>query len=417
MKLRNENYFEYIQKLLLFLVIIDICMMPYIRPIKCLTSMLFLIIWYMFAIKKLKNDKEFFLFILTLGFCVISIVLCYLYSPKTAIFSASNINPLNYTITYTMIFVYSYLYYFYYKNNINKHCKVVKNCLKIILFFFFLFALIYLISPTLFYWIRNFWSLNPKNIVVTLEKTTHYRFTGPFSDPNNLACFTVAILIILLEDNTSKLRASGYVVMSFVILFATMSTMGFLAVFTYFLLKIGTFFIESKSIHLEKKHFLVLLGILLVFFAFIIILSNNAIVIKAVNRVLSNQESVNIRLNIWKKLLHNKNIFDYIFVGFGNAVLIGNEAISTHSGHLYLIYSYGMIVYLIYIYIFFRKRKRVSWSKYTFMIPLFLCFSVNVGLLDSRYSFLMPLLIVYVEEECKERLKIEKIIDMPLNDN
>ena len=58
-----------------------------------------------------------------------------------------------------------------------------------------------------------------------------------------------------------------------------------------------------------------------------------------------------------------------------------------HSGHLYLIYAYGMIVYACYLFVFFWRRKQDAWSKMLHLIPLFACFSVNVGLIDARYTF------------------------------
>ena len=70
-------------------------------------------------------------------------------------------------------------------------------------------------------------------------------------------------------------------------------------------------------------------------------------------------------------------------------------AVSPHNGHLYILYSYGLLAYLLFMYVFFRKRKHVRWCEMMFMIPLFICFTINIGLLDARFSFYMAAIIAF----------------------
>jgi len=61
-----------------------------------------------------------------------------------------------------------------------------------------------------------------------------------------------------------------------------------------------------------------------------------------------------------------------------------------HSDMLYLLYAYGVIVYVICMFLFFR---RIIWPGYLFMIPAFMAFSVN-GLIGEQKTFALFLILL-----------------------
>jgi hypothetical protein len=77
----------------------------------------------------------------------------------------------------------------------------------------------------------------------------------------------------------------------------------------------------------------------------------------------------------------------------GGTLIIDGVVFSPHNGHLHLIYSYGFIAYAIFIYIFFRKRVNTTWAAYFFLVPLFLIFTMNVGIYEPRFVMLLSLLL------------------------
>lgn len=395
-RIKKENGKLVLNKLFSIIILLDICCFPYIRILRSLFSMILLITWYLFNLKKISLDKEMKFFLISIPLVLISAMLGYMYLPKivnTPTTLHGNITgytiTIVYIITYTIMFIFTYLYYFYFKNEVESNL-ILKKILPVLLTIFTVMAIVYLYSPMIFFSIRSFWTLSGTEMIATLDTATYYRFTGPFSDPNNTACISIAIAIYIFENKlySDKVRYMS-MIMCAVILMATMSSTGVIAFVLYVLAKIMISIITTKKIVINRKK----IGMIILFFIVciigIIVMSGNSLVKTSLDRITNNSDSANIRFEIWEALLKGKWLPKYILSGFGNIILLNNKAILPHNGHLYLIYSYGLIVYLIFIYVFFRKRKNVSVSSYLYVIPLFLCFTMNVGLIDARYTFLM----------------------------
>ena len=140
-------------------------------------------------------------------------------------------------------------------------------------------------------------------------------------------------------------------------------------------------------------HFLLLLFILpLVIYAIFSFFESNVTQI-ALERVSSS--SADSRFVIWKTLLVNENPFKYLLIGTGGNVFVNGLPFKPHNGHFHLIYSYGWIVYGLFMFVYFRKRKNTTWKEYFFLIPFLLGFTVNVGIYEPRFLNILSLLVAY----------------------
>lgn len=379
-------------------VLIDVCFLPYIRQLSCLVSMLLLIFWYFLKINRIRRDKEFILFWLSVFLIGLSVVMSKFVMPNH-VYAASGIsvNPFNYTVTHTAIFLFAYLYYFCIKTEFSQKphlLKKVENALIIVLTLLFLFALYYIASPGGFYTLRSFWTMSGTEVNATVQTASYYRYTGPFSDPNDAACISLAIGIAIFESS-ERMKVKYYsLIASIVILLATMSVTGLLSAGLFFFIKLIQV-LKKQKIKPAPLFIIVVSSIVL------ILLMGGAgeieVLSRAIRRMGDNGDSANTRIEIWKILLRNKGIFNYLLIGTGTAITVGTSMRVPHSGHLHLLYSYGLVVHLTFLYVFFRKQKGIKWKKYLYLIPLFTCFTINNGVYDARYIFLMVIVIAYAK--------------------
>ena len=109
----------------------------------------------------------------------------------------------------------------------------------------------------------------------------------------------------------------------------------------------------------------------------------------ALDRFESN--SSDSRTKIWIDFLENKNIFQYVLWGNGSNIYIDGLLRRPHNGHLYLIYAYGFVAYIMFLFMF-RKRFHTTWKEYAFMLPLLFGFTINVGINEQKF-FLIAILL------------------------
>lgn len=384
------------EKFLAVFVAFDICLVPYIRQVRSLPSMLLLVVWYVLNFRRIKINKEFVAFILTLLAIVASACVGIVVLPKTVpSYSAGVINILSNMIAYSVIYIYVFLYYFFFRTLVQKYQITLKKTLRVLYLVICIFAVYYLLSPSGFYSIRNLWTMSGEVQEASLELSTYYRYTFSFSDPNNIAIMTVAIMIIIFEEHAEK-EWIKYVALfeCIIVLLASMSTQGIIAFALYAVIKVGQMLIDALrgKKNVRKATVYVMLVAAIVMCVAIPLVLENEVVSLALGRMSGNSGSFSMRFEIWKSLLKGKNLLSYLLVGNGCTVVLDGKAVSTHNGHLYLIFAYGGIAYIAFMYVFFRKKKHVAWQDWWYKLPLLICFTINVGLIDARYSFVMAML-------------------------
>lgn len=391
--------------------LLDVCLYPYIRPLRCTTSMLLLMIWYAYRliqnrsnlkhlVRTLIADKEVIAFLISVVCIIASLIAGMVSLPATvpSSYQSGEISVFSRTVTYSVIYVFVFLYYFFYREMVKKYQNLIYITIKAVFAVIFVFALVYLVSPAAFYSIRSFWTLSGKVQNATTAASSYYRYTFSFSDPNNIAAMTVAITILLVENKKEKrLIKYGAFAMCAIILLGTMSVQGILGMVAY--LGVKSIYLLYKIINgkivLKKRTVYVAIGILVAVLALLPVMLQIPVVEKAFTRILNNGGSFLTRWNVWKKLIQGNGFFDYLLFGRGCAIILNGEAVSPHNGHLYILYAYGFVAYLSFMYVFYVKKRSMKWKRMFFLIPFFLCFSINVGLIDARYSFCMAIITAF----------------------
>lgn len=350
-------------------MILDLLFFPYIRLIKFKIS--FILLLFTFYYEKM-SKKEFFIKIIIILLIVFSFLI-------ESIFFKGNYFKEN--IVAAGLMVLGYLNFYYYKN-LNK-IEIV-YFLKSYMIFNFILAILYQVSPSSYFEIRRLWTLNGQEIEV--QSLLISRFTGILSEPNNCATISLAIGFYLLYNKKTFLTIKDKFILPillFIIVFSTMSSSGLICLGVFYIFYFKEF-ILWKDIKKIKKILFLTVGIVI----FSYLLSSSTIQLALERYKINSGDS---RFQIWKEILENSNIFYNTLIG-RSGVIIENKLRKPHNGHLYLIYSYGLIFWLIFIYNFFLI-KISKWKKYLFLFPILFGFTINTVVLDIRYFVIWGILI------------------------
>lgn len=377
---------EKVDKFIFILCIIDILFLPYIRIASASISMILLPIWYVFNLSKIKITTDFKMFFPLTFLVITSLILSFVTYPGAFFLYSS--------VKYVIILMYGFIYFFFFKFCFEKYKINFGRILSLYVLFGFSLAAVYLANPQSYFKLRTFWTLSGKVVEVT-DVLIMNRFTSTFSDPNNAAIVFVSVLAFLLFNlKVSFIKTIALISATLVILSATMSSTGF----ALYGLTIGIYLIKvifTKNLFVLKKSTLLYIFLLILLSPFIYISFNSffdsTVVQTAIQRVSEN--SADSRFIIWKTLLESENIFKYMFLGMGGNIIIHDNVYAPHNGNLHLIYNYGMIAYVLFMWIFFRKRKNTSWYTYVFIIVFFIGFTMNVGIYEPRFMNILALLV------------------------
>lgn len=375
-----------------YIVLIDILFFPYIRFLGVSLSMLLVPIWFVISVKRISLDREDLLCFLAIFCSIVSFIIgIYIHSGGVILRNGDLAPPFSAFLPNTVIIIFSFLYFVFFKRIILKYNFSINKIIALYMLFLILLNTIYFYDPTLFFQIRAIWTLS-NNVVEVGEVLSMYRFTSTFSDPNNFATIANATLaFILMNDNINKFYKLTSIPLVFYLLVGAMSNTGFV-VFSIILVAffIRTNFFELKTINSILKNSILSIIAILTFIISFIYVNETSIGSTAFERVESN--SLDSRLEIWDRAIDVVKILSSIFYGDGGLVIIDGRVINPHTGHLHLIYSYGVIFYIIFLYVFFRKRQSNSYFNHLFMLSILIGFTVNVGVYELRFVGIMAIL-------------------------
>lgn len=387
-KNKNNKY----DKFFLIIVIIDTLFFPYIRFLNVSMSMIIIPFWFLLNLDRVIIDKEIKLFFIFLFFSSMSLLFSFVNYPQYV----------NQNVISLFMLIYGFFLYFYLNIKQKKLHIEIDKILIVYLFFVFILSLVYFFNTQLYFVIRSFWSLSGN--VVEANSLLINRFTGTLSDPNNLATVVNAIALFLLSNN--NISKKMLIIILFITGFITISTLSTTGIGLYIFTFVSFLVIFLKDLFIKKKRekkkvFKFLLFTMLVMVVAIFLLNSffqSSLFDAFFLRTTTN--SVDSRFRIWTNLLKAKNILSYILIGDGGSIVINNKSYSPHSGHLHLIFNYGIIAYLIFMNIFFKFKKSISKLRnHLFLVPLFIGFTVNVGIIDFRFYTILALLISFYKNK------------------
>lgn len=392
MKIPNNNIKIFNgEKTLFYFISFDILMLPYFRWGHCLSSMILLVVWYIFKCKSIFVRRK------EMGAITIFVMLIVLSLVRALYQESFDKTVLNYNVTYTVIIVYVFLYYYYFQYTIRKYNLQVESIFKVYVIFVCLLAVVYCLNPQGYFDLRALWTLNGEHIEFVAH--IYNRFTGIVSDPNNInGIITAIMLFFLIKGNISESKKILIIICTGAVVITTMSMTG---ICVYAASLAGWILVSGNNWKGKAKKKLVLsVLILIITGSFIIILWGEQIlrsnvVSTAIQRyILNSSNGGSGRFDIWKNFFLDFDLYQYIILGKGNFIFNRNGlSYRPHNGHFYLILSYGFISYAIFTSIFFRKQNNNNIKEWFILFPLFMVLSVNTGMIDVRFAFAFALII------------------------
>ena len=383
-----------VDDLVYLICIIDIFFLPYIRLLSASLSMIILPFWFLFRSDRFKVTKEFKLFFVAFFFILLSTGLSAINYP---LYVRSNLASF-------VILVYGFLYYFFFDYYFKKRPVSLVRPLMVYLTFAMFLATVYYANPSAYFWLRSVWTMSGRIIEVQSSLMIH-RFTSTFSDPNNAATVFIAIFAFLMFNNSLSLIQKVYVFAATgIVVFATMSSTG-LVVFGGVLI-----FLALKAIRSLPTRKIRPRSILALFVLFVVLVPtlyrpfldfvNSDIVQLALKRYSDN--TMTSRTKIWMEMIKAESPVYSSIYGYGGTIILNDRVYRPHNGHLHLIYNYGMISYVVFMYIIFRIRRGTPFVKQFFMIPFLIGFTVNVGIIEPRFLNILVLLVAHLNCSSKQ---------------
>jgi len=173
-----------------------------------------------------------------------------------------------------------------------------------------------------------------------------------------------------------------------------MSTGALLSAFLFFFIYFGLRMLQNYKIN-YKRIFVGLLtlclGIIIGGIIFLLFRDNFTFLGKySLERMLNNTGGGRIEkyFFMFKDKLPN-------LIGEGYILLRNGDLFRPHSDHLRFMYSYGMIAYIISLWFFFRHIWNSS--KFMFLIPGFMAYSINSLIDEQKVIIILLSLIAYTK--------------------
>ena len=377
------------EKYLFYFVIIDILFAPYMFFLATSFSQFFVLGW--FFVKKKQNfiAKEVKFYYWILVFILIGCFISLFTIPNdTGFYFIDNIKRgLN---LWMGLSYYFFFYYIFKSTNIE-----LRKWLIVIVIYITLWGILYYINIEYFFILKNIFS--PFDSTMTVKDLILFRFNFIWTDPNNVGYALVGIISFLVIDkNVPNTVLMGILT---VFMFCLLLIMSGGAIVSLVLVLPIAFLIRTTK---TKNLFGIISLIILILATTYLITKYSGTILNSevgetsMNRLESKATTEDGRKNIYLNLLASKNVLLYLFAGEGSNIFMKGKVYSPHSGHFMLIFSFGMICYLIYMYIVFRKTKKMPWADYLPIIPFLIGFTLNIGIGELKFAAILYTIVAFV---------------------
>lgn len=390
-------------KIFFYFIIIDIMFLPYFRIISTNYSLPIVYIWFIIRWKNIKRDfNEGKTFLCMFFISILSTLISFLLFPRYLNDVEIYIKNINLLIQYTSYLIYFEMFKYY----IKKYHPNLNKILLLYVFFNFIMCLLYYYDKNLFANIKLYWNNVDYFTNSFLNGTLYavYRYNFIWTDPNNVAYGIIALNTYIINQNDIKKSIKIlFFLFQIVIVIATMSLGGIVSL----LLVTALFILTNYKKIFSKKN--IKSNLVIVLFIIITIvcikvnysnLQNNITYKESIERITNNSSGSESRINIWKNIIKNINISEYILLGKGGQTVVNNKVIKPHSGHFLMFLSYGIIYYILFLKTYYYVPiKKIR--EYLFVIPIFIGFTINT-LIGEQKLFIIYILL-YVLKQVKSQ--------------
>lgn len=404
-----ENNFD---ALCFNIILFDIFFIPLFPWFSVSVSLPILFIWYLKKRKYTLFEREHRPFVAVVILMSISTLLSF-FDFEGAAYNTDFITSFKRCMQYITSFWYFFffLYFFvFYKRKIT-------NVVFWGIIYITLYALLYFLYQDLF--------VSLKQTVCPFDPQTSrwldgnllvYRFNYLWADPNNVAYATTALsLFFFIEEKESILKKYIVLICLLFILFCTMSFGGIgvaavLVSWVFFLTK--SFRNGTAEILVGIIIILIIAGYLIANFEYSKELIDSSIGMR--------QEAYGGSLGMsdgggrGADFMNGLSKFNPLFLFVGS----GKEGYVTEIGHIYVLYMYGLPVYIYFMYVLFWKRKKQSFIEYLPIVPLFVGFTMNIAIVEQKFLLITLLISAYYSAESYRRKQIKRdIVETGVNNN
>ena len=254
-----------------------------------------------------------------------------------------------------------------------------------------LFLLLYgvkIINPQGYYVLRNMLygqdiSMGFTNELIASGYYSRYSFV--FLDPNSSGYISMALIILMIEYTCKRERIIYYLLLALIPVL-TLSTGNIFALGIYFLVKL----ISKRKNLTHSKRSIYTIAVIAVAAAFLLV-QQSAFVqnIAVIDRMENN--SMSGRFAIYADIFNKLKL---PIIGQGYVIAQEGNYVRPHSDHLRILYGYGILAYLCALKIILNKKLLTS--KYYFLIPIWIAFTINSAIDEIRILFLLSSVIGFL---------------------
>lgn len=374
---------------MMLFTVIDILFLPYVFFITITYSFVFVIWWFIKrknAIIAGSDDYQQFVWMTVL--MLISSIVGIFMNPSSA---SSNLTLwLQFTVTFLHLYVFKYYF--------DRYSFDLKPYLLCFIIFVVITALAFNFNGSLYYEIRNLWSARASAgfLAAGLDTESIGRFGFIWMDENNIGYMLNSIVVFLLCNERLRLEETIFIIVCD--LFVLISCMSNGGLYTFSIgiglvlsLKIFGAGVKRKRKRLSIIGLITLLTLVTGLVQYAPKYLKGEVAVAAMERVEEN--SADSRKKIYQYILENTDFLEYSVVGHGQETLVNGQKVKPHNIHLYYVLAYGIIAWLLMLYIVFRKRKQTRWIEYIWIVPFFLGASANIIIGEEKAMCIALLLL------------------------
>lgn len=387
-----ENKLTKIENYLLVFTLVDILFAPYVFFIATTYSQLFVFLWFLNKKKVAFERIEIRFYYGIIFFIAISTFISLFTIPYSLVSEYFFDN-----IKRGLNIIMGISYYFFFTYIFKTRDRKIEKWMFAFLLYITLWGVMYYSNMGLFLTLKRMF--NPYDSVtgVFLNNSGFFnRFNFIWTDPNNVSYTVVGVVsFLIINKRTSNLTILlSFLAMLFILLI-TMSGGGIISALIILPLSIIVRLRVNRNMWNHSLFIVSALIAILLVSKFSSKFLGGEIGEIAISRIEEKNETEEPRLRIWKKLFDEKNVLHYIVAGEGSNLFVQNRRYAPHSGHFMFIFGFGFVCYYMYMYTIFRKSKSQRWTELLYIVPFFLCFTINIGIGELKYAAIMYMLIAY----------------------
>lgn len=387
----TKNKFSFkkdsIAKWIGYFSLLDLLILPYYQGIIIPISLPLIFMSFLFFDIKIFNDRYIKLFGVLFFVGFLSLLFSLTLQGYPAYF-ADNLKRLIQLLS-------SFIYFFYFRWLASRVTLKITPIVIVFTIWFVSLAVFFYFDPlTLGAFIRKIYG----RIVLTEEDLEmHFRFAYIFADPNTAAYFfLIATSPFIIKAKSLKWKYIAVLLLSIVLLLAQSrgAILALIIVMILSIIKPATFF--KNLLDVKKIVLLFMIGVIFyLLYIYVQSLAKDNIIIKyAFERIFENEDTKTggSRFQIWGNVISH---FIPLPFGRGYNLLVNGDPHSPHSDALRLIYSYGIISFIVMIVFLFRKIDSIEPLIISGMMPFF----INT-LIDEQkmFALFLSLLAIYLSD-------------------